>query len=433
MLFYKYPGFKSAAISFVLAFNISCSSSAYSMPPVTPEHSAYLQWLEGLKQEMSAKGISTQTLNKVYEKDYYHPNPKVVQQDRKQVEFVLTSTEYLNRVVNQKRVEAAQKNYKDLAPVLKNIEAKYGVQSHYIVAFWAVETNFGQNFGGYDVVDALTTLSYDTRRPKFFKEELYQALKIIDTWQIDHNKMQGSWAGAMGHFQFMPSTFNAYAVDYDGDKTIDIWHSFNDAAASASNYLATIGWDSTQDWGYQVSLPWNFNFALAGREKVKKVSEWKKIGIKNIAGRQLILDDNLEASIILPEGKSGNAYLVLNNFRKIMMWNRSENYALAIGTLADYIRTGKPWKPVKENPALRLKTDDVIAIQSFVNKLGWYALEEDGQLGSKTREAVRKVQKEANLPEDGYPDKNLLKKIKNYRPEIGFKIPVSKQKLHKKN
>lgn len=409
---------------------LSASACASSTPSQTPP-SEYMLWLNNLKQEMVERGISQKTVDEVYKNDYYKPNQKVVKIDRRQNEFVLTSTQYINRVVNQKRVENARKHYKQLYPRLKKISDKYGVQPHYIVAFWGVETNFGQNFGGYEVIDALTTLSYDKRRPKFFKEELYQALKIIDKWQIDHTKMQGSWAGAMGHFQFMPSTFNNYAVDYNGDGHIDIWHSFEDAAASAANYLNQIGWKQNQEWGMPVTLPWNFDFSQSGRKKVKSIKEWKKLGVKTLSHKKLSLPDNEKAAIIVPEGKKGRAYLVLNNFNKIMVWNRSENYALAIGILADYLRTGKSWKPVEENPAVRLRTDDILKIQAFINKLGFGKLDEDGMLGTQTREAIKQVQQKAKLPQDGYPDASLLNKINKYNPEIGFAIPVPPKKLHK--
>lgn len=415
-----------------LSLALMLSSCAHAAD-LTPEHQQYLTWLDGLKKEMLAKGISEKTIAKVYEKDYYHPSHEVIKIDRKQVEFALTSTAYINRVVNQKRVEQAQKHYAELLPVLKPISEKYGVPPHYIIAFWGVETNFGSSFGGYSTIEVLTTLSYDKRRPTFFKNELYQALKIIDTWNIDASKMQGSWAGAMGHFQFMPSTFNAYAIDFNQDGQIDIWYSFEDAAASAANYLSTIGWKAEQPWGMEVSLPWNFKFANSGRSNVKTIAEWQKLGVRTLKNQKIDLAADLKAALILPEGNKGKAYLVLNNFNKIMMWNRSENYALAIGILADYTKSGKKHSPVVENDALRVKTDDVIKIQSFINKLGWGKLDEDGQLGSQTREAIKKVQKEANMPQDGYPDRKLLDKIERYNPEIGFKIPVPTRKLHKKN
>lgn len=408
-----------------------CASAQANVTSFAPPE--YLSWLENLKKDMVNRGISEATVNKVYAQDYYHPSPEVVKIDRKQIEFALTSTAYINRVVTAKRVEKAREYYKTLQPLLKQIEDKYGVPGQYIVAFWGMETNFGSNFGGYNVISSLTNLSYDKRRPAFFRNQLYEALKIIDTWQVDYTQMQGSWAGAMGHFQFMPSTFNAYAIDFDNDGKIDIWHSFADASASAANYLSSIGWQRRAPWGMEVSLPWNFDFSQTGRKNVKTVKEWRRLGIRTKDNKELKLDKGLKAAVITPEGKKGRAYLVLDNFNKIMHWNRSENYALAIGILSDYIVSGQPWRAQYENPALRLRTDDILQIQSFINKFFGDNLDEDGQLGTGTREAIKKVQKKANLPTDGYPDYRLLQKIKNYNPQLGFSVPVPDRKLHKPN
>ncbi len=393
----------------------------------------YLEWLDDLKQDMHARGISEKTLDRVYAVDYYQPSPEVVKIDRKQIEFALTSTAYINRVVTRNRVEKGRQYYKTLQPLLTRIEKKYGVPGKYLMAFWGIETNFGANFGGYNVIASLTNLSYDQRRPAFFRNQLYEALKIIDTWHIDHTQMQGSWAGAMGHFQFMPSTFNGYAVDFDHDGSIDIWHSFEDAAASAANYLSTIGWQPQVPWGVKVSLPWNFDFAQTGRKKTKSLKEWRRLGVRAAAGYQFPEDEKLSAAVITPEGKKGHAYLVFENFNKIMQWNRSENYALAVGILSDYIASEQKWRPQTEDPALRLRKDDIVTVQGFINKFFDGRLKEDGQLGTGTREAVKKVQKKARLPQDGYPDYLLLQKIKNYNPKLGFAIPVPQRKLHKDN
>ena len=423
---------KSCFLSSVCALSLlaaGCTSAQANVTSFAP--SEYLSWLEDLKKEMLSKGISQQTIDKVYAQDYYSPSPEVVKRDRQQIEFALTSTAYLNRVVTKNRVEKGRAYYQTLRPLLGRIEDKYGVPGQYIVAFWGIETNFGSNFGGYNVIASLTNLSYDKRRPAFFRSQLYEALKIVDTWQVDYTQMQGSWAGAMGHFQFMPSTFNAYAVDFNNDGSIDIWHSFEDAAASAANYLSTIGWQRDAPWGLEVSLPWNFDFAQTGRRNVKTLKEWRRLGVRTKDNRELKLSGSLRGAVITPEGKKGRAYLVLNNFNKIMHWNRSENYALAVGTLADYIASDKAWRPQEEDPALRLKTDDILRIQSFINKVFGGSLDEDGQLGSGTREAVKRVQKKANLPQDGYPDYRLLQKIKNYNPQLGFSVPVPQRKLHK--
>ncbi len=421
--------FKVGAFLYGAMFLSVAACASANVTTIAPKE--YLDWLDDLKKEMVAKGISQETIDKVYAFDYYHPTPVAVKSDRKQMEFVLTSDAYLNRVVNKTRVQKGQKYYQDLQPLLQKLEKKYNVQGEYIIAFWGIETNFGTNFGGHNVIDALTEMSYDKRRPKFFRNQLYQALKIVDDWNIDFTKMQGSWAGAMGHFQFMPSTFNAYAVDFNGDGEIDIWSSFEDAAASAANYLTEIGWKKNEPWGMQVSLPWNFDYALSGRDKLKPIAFWNKTGVRTLNNKKINLPKDMKAAIITPEGKKGRAYLICDNFYRIMQWNRSENYALAVGVLADYIKSGKTWKKVSATSAQRLKTDDVVKIQSFINKLGWFKLEEDGQLGTKTREAIKKVQEKAMLPQDGYPDYQLLNKINNYNHEIGFSVPVPERKLHK--
>lgn len=391
----------------------------------------YDSWLNQLKKEMHEKGISNKTLDKVYAKNYYPSTQKIVKIDRKQNEFVLSTSEYINRVVNPQRVKTAQEKYKEYYPKLRKISKQYGVQPQYIVAFWAVETNFGQNFGGYNVFEALTVLSYDNRRPKFFKQELYNALLIADKQNIDIEKMESSWAGAMGNFQFMPSTYNRYAVDYNKDGKIDIWGSFDDAAASAANYLSNIGWDKNAKWGEEVIVPWNFDFSQTGYKKMKKISEWKKLGVRRANNKNLQYANNISASLIAPEGKKGKIYLVLNNFDNIMQWNRSENYALSIGILADYIQSGKKYQKQADSLNNRLETKDVILLQKFINEHNYskQKLSEDGILGSKTKEAIKKIQKEAHLVQDGYPDAVLMSLIKNYDATIGFKIPVPDKKL----
>ena len=377
---------------------------------------------------MAERGISRQTLKKAFAKDYYKEKPEVVKIDRRQPEFVLTTTDYLNRVVTAGRVREARRYYHELQPLLRQLEKKYGIQPEYLISFWGIETNFGRDFGDYEVLEVLTTLSYDRRRPAFFREQLFQALQIMDKWAIEPAQMKGSWAGAMGHFQFMPGTFNAYAADGNHDGKIDIWHSFEDAAASAANYLSSMGWNPGLPWGVAVRLPWNFDFTAAGRNRIKTVGEWHKMGIRTVNGRKLNLPPETKASVLLPEGKKGAAYLITNNFRIIMKWNRSENYALAVGILADYVKSERKWRPAVNDPSVRLKTGDIMKIQAFINKFGQASLAEDGQLGSQTRAAIQKLQNKARLPADGYPDYRLLQKIKNYNPEIGFIVPVQPRK-----
>ena len=208
---------KIAIITIALFLFFPNSVKAYEKAP-----KEWLVWLDILKKEMISKGINEKTIQKAYkDQTYYHQKPEVVQKDKEQTEFILTSRDYVNKLVNEKRVGIARKHYKKLQKKYQKIEEQYGVPLNYLTAFWAIETNFGQNKGKYHIIDGLTNLSYKNRRSKFFKNELYNVLKIMEKFELENDKMMGSWAGAMGHFQFMPSTYNAYAIDYDNDGVID--------------------------------------------------------------------------------------------------------------------------------------------------------------------------------------------------------------------
>lgn len=396
---------------------------------VTPPKE-WTTWLNNLQREMKSRGISQKTLDEAYKgKNYYHKAPAVVKQDKQQVEFVLTTCVYVNRLVNKQRVTEARKQYQMLRKKHKDIEDKYNVPFTYITAFWGVETNFGQNKGKHHLIDSLTNLSYRNRRADFFKNELYNVLKIMEKNNLKEQKMLGSWAGAMGHFQFMPSTYNAYAVDYDGDNVPDIWDSLPDALASAENYLTDLGWKKDEPWGTRVQLPWDFDLKDSGRKNMKTVAEWKKLGIKTFAGQQLPFADDLKAGIILPDGYKGPAFLVTSNFNRVMIWNRSDNYAIAVVTLADYIANpDKKWTPLEATSQYTMNNEEILQIQKFYNKMYGKKIKEDGKLGSETRAAIQTLQKKAKLPADGYPDYRLLSKIQTYNPKVGWAgvMPVKK-------
>lgn len=394
----------------------------------------WMIWLENLKREMISKGISADTIERAYgNKTYYHKISEVVERDKKQAEFVLTAPVYVNKLVSADRVQKARIYYNKLNKKYADIEKKYGVPLNYLVAFWAVESNFGQNKGQYHLIDSLTNLSYKNRRSEFFKNELYHVLKIMEKTNLNAEKMLGSWAGAMGHFQFMPSTYTNYAVDYDNNGVADIWNSFDDALASAANYLSKLGWKNDEVWGEQIVLPWNFDFNNVGSQVSKKISEWNKMGIKTISGKKIDATKDLKASVILPDGRKGPAYLVYGNFKRIMIWNRSDNYALAIVTLADYIKNmNTKWSEMKYHSFYRLNSDEVKKIQNFYNKISGKKIKEDGKLGKETRLAVKYLQNKAKLPADGYPDYQLLHKISKYNPKYGFSVPVQPAK-NKKN
>lgn len=375
----------------------------------------YLNWLENLKREMIEKGVNAELVEKVYEQNYYHSMPEVVKQDKKQAEFVLSTNQYLQKMITANRVLQGQKAYQKHQKLLQKIEDKYGVKGEYLIAFWAVESNFGNHFGNFMLVESLTNLSYDPRRSDFFRKELFYTLKIIEEQKLDYKNLRGSWAGAMGHFQFMPSTFMAYGVDFNEDGHIDIINSFEDASASAANYLSKLKWKKDEPWGQKVDLSWNFDYSQASRDSIKTVAEWKKLGVNTT------LDENFKGAIIVPEGYKGQAYIVLGNFMKMMIWNRSENYALAVAMLAEQIKNSDA---KYESALIRepIKTEDIIKIQEFINHHKIDIVEVDGQLGRGTRAAIKKLQKKFHLPQDGYPSYLLNLKIKRFDNQKGFAL-----------
>lgn len=406
---------------FILFLTNFIISPAWAIKSVQEQRKEWNIWLANLKKEMRAKGISQRTIDRAYKDDYFHEiKPVVLQHDKRQTEFVLTSDAYINKLINQDKVSKARQHYKTLNQKYNKLSKDTGVPINYLVAFWGMETHFGHNKGKHHLIDGLTNLSYKNRRSKFFKQELYNVLKIMDKYELSGEKIKGSWAGAMGHFQFMPSTYNAYAIDYDGDGVADIWDSFDDAIASAANYLSKLGWKSDEPWGQEVRLPWNFDYGLVGLKKYKSVDEWKKLGITSVNGKTLTLPGDAPAGIILPDGRRGRAYITLSNFRRIMIWNRSVNYALGIVTLAEYSQNNKKFSPLVEKTRYKLTDEDILKVQHFANINIKANLVEDGRYGSKTAEAVKKLQKMWKLPQDGVPDYALLNRIKNYKKNTNF-------------
>lgn len=291
-------------------------------------------WLDELKAEAARKGIRAATLDEVI--PTIKPIPRVIELDRRQPEFTLTLQQYMNRVVPNSRVKKGRSKFRENATLLTEIGRKFGVQPRFIVAFWGVETDFGRLDGGFPVISALATLAHDGRRSKFFRGELIRSLRIVDQGHIAHTNMKGSWAGAMGQFQFMPSSFERFAVDYDGDGRRDIWRNRRDAFASAANYLSKSGWKPDQTWGREVKLPSGFDKRLAGLKVRKGIRDWQALGVRRADGTDLPTR-NLQASIVLPEKTKGRAFLAYNNYRVILRWNRSSFFAVAIGSLADRI------------------------------------------------------------------------------------------------
>jgi len=293
---------------------------------------SFQAWLVDVRKEALSIGVSEETLNHALRD--LRPIPLVIKHDRSQPEFKLTLDEYLNRVVTERRIREGRKKLHEHRGLLTRISKQYGVQPEFVVALWGIETRYGQRTGSFPVLAAVATLAYDGRRSKYFRREFLNALKILDDGHISAENMNGSWAGAMGQVQFMPSSFQSYAVDNDGDGRIDIWNNVGDALASAANYLARSGWEGAQGWGQEIQLPKGFNKKLINTRISKSLSEWHRMGV---SGKGFPLNPNIQASIVQPDGEGGRTFLTYPNYRVILKWNRSNFFAVAVGTLADRI------------------------------------------------------------------------------------------------
>ncbi len=292
-------------------------------------------WLADLRAEALGQGISPAILDAALEG--VEPIPRVIELDRSQPEGTLTFQQYMERVVPNSRVAKGRKKLAENAAALDAVYKVYGVQPRFIVALWGIETNFGQYTGGFSVIASLATLAHDGRRSAYFRGELLNALRILDEGHIAPDAMMGSWAGAMGQSQFMPSSFVNFAVDFDGDGRRDIWTTKLDVFGSASNYLAKSGWRGDQTWGRKVTLPSNFDNSLANLKITKTLAAWQKLGVRRANGNDLPRVAGMGASLVFPGGEGGPAFLVYNNYKTVLKWNRSTYFAMAVGHLADRI------------------------------------------------------------------------------------------------
>jgi len=342
--------------------------------------------------------------------------PRVIELDRSQPEFRQSFSAYLRARVSDARVRRGRElldNHRDL---LDRLTREYGVPGHYLVSFWGMETNFGSYLGGMPTLDSLATLACDPRRSEFFTDELITALQLLSREGLDPDVMRGSWAGAMGHTQFMPSAYMGYAVDGDRDGRIDLWNSEVDALASAANYLARLGWQRGERWGREVRLPDDFPYMETGLAHSAPLSRWRALGVSRSDGSALPSAD-MQASIIVPMGHRGPAFMVYDNFEVIMAWNRSQSYAIAVGHLADRIAGGGRLAaslPTVESAPSR---SQVRGLQRGLADAGFDPGEPDGMLGPATRAALRAWQQANERVADGYPDPDTLSALGAISPE----------------
>lgn len=377
----------------------------FASAPTFAQDDRFTNCLSRLEDVAKANGLYSDRVTQALKSVQFEQ--RVVDLDRKQPEFTDTLANYLNRRLTAQRIEQGQQLLATHRRLLDRISEQYGVQPQYLVSFWGLESNFGKNFGSIPVMNSLATLACDERRSRYFTTEFLNALRIVDRGHVGPDTMVGSWAGAMGHTQFMPSTYLQHAVDGDGDGRIDLWGSIPDAMTSAAKFLKALGWTPGVRWGREVSLPKNFAFERVGLDQPRSLSEWRKLGIREADGSALPAAD-FEAALLVPAGHRGPAFLVYDNFRVIMRWNRSELYALSVGLLAERIAGGPGLHNEPPADAPRLRRDQVLAMQERLAALGHYGGEADGLLGPATRRAIRAFQQSRDWVADGYPDRQVL-------------------------
>lgn len=366
-------------------------------------------FVRGLWPEAERAGVSRQAFEAAFAS--YSPIPQVIELTRKQPEFTQTVQQYIDKRVTAAQAAKGQVMRGEWAQTLAGAQQRYGVQPEIVLAIWGMETNFGGFMGGSNTIHALATLTEKGYRADFFRSELVTALRIVSDGHVSPGAMVGSWAGAMGHTQFMPSSFMRYAVDYNGDGRKDIWNSVPDALGSTANYLNSFGWRPGETWGYEIKLPSGFDFAAARSMGKAPLSQWQAMGIARASGRAFPRPDDM-ARLYMPAGAAGPAFLLLPNFDVIKRYNNSDSYALAVGHLADRILGSggfmTPW-PAGDYALTKAQRGEV---QALLGRAGFDVGSADGVIGPKTRAGVIAYQQARGLPADGHVSGLLLDRLK---------------------
>ncbi|MEM9233403.1 MAG: lytic murein transglycosylase [Pseudomonadota bacterium] len=368
-------------------------------------------FVESFKAEATAKGVSAATYER--EMSSVSPVPVVIERNNNQPEFSRPIWGYLDSAVSDRRISDGLNNTAAHAATLDAIEAKYGVDKEIIGAIWGLESSYGRILGDYDILSALTTLAYDGRRQSFGRSQLLGALKIIDNGYARRDQLKGSWAGAMGQTQFIPTTYLDYAVDENGDGLRDLWADHADVFASTANYLSRSGYEVDKPWGFEVTLPEGFDYADASLRAEKTVGRWSQLGVTTPMGSLADRTDfNANASIIVPAGAKGPAFMVFDNFRAIMRYNNSTSYSLGIGLLSDAIAgRAQPLSAEWPRDDRPLSLSERKALQQALADRGYNPGPVDGIIGAGTKAALRQWQKDQGLAADGYASAKTLEAI----------------------
>lgn len=396
-------------ITSALLLNAAIASSAIAQP-ANPD---FTRCIEGLRSEARAARVQDDAFTRFAQG--LTPDQSVVEKLDYQPEFKLPIWDYLAALVDDERVADGQAQLAQHADSLAKVAQRYGVDPATVVAVWGVESNFGRNFGNYPLVQALGTLSCNGRRQAFFRGEFYAALRILQSGDIAPERLVGSWAGAFGHTQFMPSTFERLAVDGDGDGRRDLIDNTTDALASTANFLKKAGWQSDQPWGFEVKLPAGFNASGEGRKNKRPISEWIARGVQKVDGSPLPKELG-SAGLMLPAGPQGPAFLVFRNFDAIYSYNAAESYGLAIAHLADRLRGGGPFTTPWPTDDAGLSRAERRELQGFLVLRGHDIGAIDGALGEKSRAAIRVEQQRLGQEATGRGGQKVLRALRAETP-----------------
>jgi membrane-bound lytic murein transglycosylase B len=389
-----------AAAAVSLAFS---SASSWAFEP------AFQAFIGTLWPQASAAKIKRGTFDRAFA-GVVEPDPLVLKMAENQPEFTSTTSQYLSKAVTPARIDTGRAMLATKAGLLSAIERKFGVDRHILVAIWGIESNFGQDKGSMSVMRSLATLAYRGSRKNYARPQIVAALKIMQSGVVPADRFVGSWAGAMGHTQFIPTSYLAFAVDWTGDGVRDIWGSEADALASTAHYLKKSGWSSSRPWGWEVALPAKFDLSLIGRARPRSIGEWKKLGVRPMNGE--FGEADTKAFIIMPQGLDGPPFLVTQNFNAIMAYNESHSYAIAVGHLADRLRGSGPFMAKWPDQNIELTFAERVEMQERLIGHGFPTGGTDGRFGARTYEAILAFQKSRKLTLDGVPTRALLVELR---------------------
>lgn len=367
--------------------------------------------LQSLQVDANRAGVNTSTYSRLTQN--LEPDLSILEKLNYQPEFRQPIWDYMAALVDEQRVAEGKSKLAQHSELLQRVEQVYGVDPATVVAVWGVESNFGQNFGSYPIIQALGTLSCYGRRQAFFRKEFYSALKIVQSGDIPAEEFKGSWAGAFGHTQFMPTTFERLAVDFDGDGRRDLMNNTADALGSTANYLKRNGWQTGQVWGFEVKLPQGFNTNGEGRRNKRSIQSWQQRGVTGALGQPLseLAPASQQAGLLTPAGPQGPAFLVFKNFDVIYSYNAAESYALAIAHLSDRLRDGPAFFTAWPTDDLGLSREERVALQNLLLARGHAIGEADGLIGALSREAIKIEEARFGMPVTGRAGQKILRQL----------------------